>query len=69
MLILTRRIGECLKIGSDITVTIINVKGLQVRIVSAHRRTFLFTAKRLRAGSSAKKAARNDGSPKRESCL
>jgi carbon storage regulator len=32
MLILTRRIGESLKIGSDITVTVITVKGQQVRI-------------------------------------
>ena len=32
MLILTRRIGESVKIESDITVTIINVKGDQVRI-------------------------------------
>jgi carbon storage regulator CsrA len=32
MLILTRRIGESLKIGSDITVTVITVKSNQVRI-------------------------------------
>jgi carbon storage regulator len=32
MPVLTRRIGESLKIGTDITVTIINVKGAQVRI-------------------------------------
>jgi carbon storage regulator len=32
MLILTRRIGESLKIGSDITVTVISMKGNQVRI-------------------------------------
>jgi carbon storage regulator len=32
MLILSRRIGESLKIGSDITVMIISVKGRQVRI-------------------------------------
>ena len=32
MLVLTRRIGESLKIGTNITVTIINVKGAQVRI-------------------------------------
>lgn len=40
MLILSRRIGESLKIGSDITVMIISVKGNQVRIgVSAPRDT------------------------------
>lgn len=44
MLILTRRIGETLKIGDEIDVTILSVKGNQVRIgvnapskVSVHR--------------------------------
>jgi carbon storage regulator len=44
MLILTRRVGETLMIGDDITVTILGVKGNQVRIginapkdVSVHR--------------------------------
>ena len=32
MLILTRRIGESLKIGSDVTVTVMATKGSQVRI-------------------------------------
>jgi len=32
MLILTRRIGEALKIGDDVDVTILGVKGNQVRI-------------------------------------
>jgi carbon storage regulator len=32
MLILTRRIGESLKIGPDITVVVMGVKGAQVRI-------------------------------------
>ncbi len=32
MLILTRRIGETLMIGDDITVTILGVKGNQVRV-------------------------------------
>jgi len=44
MLILTRRVGESLMVGDDITVTVLGVKGNQVRIgvnaprdVSVHR--------------------------------
>ena len=32
MLILTRRIGETLMIGDDVTVTVLGVKGNQVRV-------------------------------------
>jgi carbon storage regulator len=32
MLILTRRIGETVMIGQDITVTVVEVKGTQVRL-------------------------------------
>jgi carbon storage regulator len=32
MLILTRRIGESLKIGADITVEVVGINGQQVRI-------------------------------------
>ena len=32
MLILTRKVGETLKIGHEITVTVLTVKGNQVRI-------------------------------------
>lgn len=44
MLILTRRVGETLMIGDDVTVTVLGVKGNQVRVgvsapkeVSVHR--------------------------------
>lgn len=44
MLILTRRVGETLVIGDDVTITVLEVKGSQVRIginapksVSIHR--------------------------------
>lgn len=32
MLILTRRVGETLKVGNDVDVTVLGVKGNQVRI-------------------------------------
>jgi carbon storage regulator len=32
MLILTRRLGETIKIGDEITVTVLDVKGNQVRL-------------------------------------
>jgi carbon storage regulator len=44
MLILTRRVGETVVIGNDVTVTVLGIKGNQVRIgvkapksVSVHR--------------------------------
>jgi len=32
MLIVTRRIGECIRIGEDVAVTVLRVKGNQVRL-------------------------------------
>jgi carbon storage regulator len=32
MLILTRRVGETLMIGNDVTVTVVGVQGTQVRL-------------------------------------
>ena len=40
MLVLTRRIGESLKIGDDITLTILGVGNMQVRVgIAAPRET------------------------------
>lgn len=57
MLVLTRRIGESLKIGTNVTVTIINVKGAQVRIgviapktIPVHREEVARRIDRERAG-------------------
>ena len=54
MLILTRRLGESVKIGDEVTVTVLGVKGSQVRLgfaapkhVSVHREEIY---ERMRAG-------------------
>lgn len=53
MLILTRRIGEVLRIGDDVSITILGVKGNQVRIgidapkdVAVHREEIYHRIKR-----------------------
>lgn len=61
MLILTRRIGEVLRIGDDVSITILGVKGNQVRIgidapkdVAVHREEIYQRIKREEApGQSA----------------
>ena len=61
MLILTRRIGETLMIGEEVTVTVLGVKGNQVRIgvnapkdVAVHREEIFERIKREEhAGASA----------------
>lgn len=59
MLILTRRVGETLMIGDDVTVTVLGVKGNQVRIgvnapkhVSVHREEIYERIKKEQAGES-----------------
>ena len=59
MLILTRRVGETVMIGDDITVTVLGVKGNQVRIgvnaprnVAVHREEIFERIKREEAGEA-----------------
>ena len=57
MLILTRRVGETVMIGNDVTVTVLGVKGNQVRIgvnaprdVAVHREEIYERIKREEQG-------------------
>lgn len=59
MLILTRRVGETLKIGDDVSLTVLGIKGNQVRIgieapehVTVHREE---VARRLQDGEEPRK--------------
>ncbi|MBY8965998.1 carbon storage regulator CsrA [Algiphilus sp.] len=59
MLILTRRVGETLQIGDEVSVTVLSIKGNQVRIginapedVTIHRQEI---AERLRDGEAPRK--------------
>jgi len=61
MLILTRRISESVIIGDDVKVTVLGVKGNQVRLgidapksVSVHREEIYDRIQREKAGGSAK---------------
>jgi carbon storage regulator len=58
MLILTRRIGETLMVGDEVTVTVLGVKGNQVRIgvnapkdVAVHREEIYQRIQKERSGS------------------
>ena len=60
MLILTRRVGESLMIGDEVTVTVLGVKGNQVRVgvnapkeVAVHREEIYERIRRERSGESA----------------
>ena len=59
MLILTRRVGETLMIGDEVTVTVLGVKGNQVRIgvnapkeVAVHREEIYERIKREQEGAA-----------------
>lgn len=59
MLILTRRVGETVMIGNDVTVTVLGVKGNQVRVginapknVAVHREEIFERIKREQQGES-----------------
>ena len=64
MLILTRRVGETVMIGSDVTVTVLGVKGNQVRVgvnaprdVAVHREEIF---ERIKSGRAAGDGATAD---------
>ena len=65
MLILTRRVGETVMIGDEVTITVLGVKGNQVRVginapksVAVHREEIYERIKREQEGNSD-----NDGEP------
>ena len=65
MLILTRRVGETVMIGNDVTVTVLGVKGNQVRVginapktIAVHREEIYERIKREQEGNGD-----NDGEP------
>lgn len=71
MLILTRRVGESVVIGEDVTVTVLGVKGNQVRIginapknVAVHREEIF---ERIKSGQGASSAAADEPASPRES--
>ena len=64
MLILTRRVGETLMVGDEVTVTVLGVKGNQVRIgvnapkdVAVHREEIYDRIKREKEGETSQGGA------------
>ncbi len=69
MLILTRRVGETLMIGDEVTVTVLGVKGNQVRIgvnapkdVAVHREEIYERIKREQQGDNHSDPSSSNGS-------
>ncbi|HOI54919.1 MAG TPA: carbon storage regulator CsrA [Phycisphaerae bacterium] len=69
MLVMSRTVGEKVKIGQDITVLVIGVKGDKVRLgieapdgVAVHREEIFQALQRQKSGPSVK----DDGTPPRE---
>ena len=54
MLILTRRVGEAVMIGDEVTVTVLRVKGNQVRLGVTRRKPSRFSVRRSSIASSAR---------------
>lgn len=68
MLILTRRVGETVMIGNDVTVTVLGVKGNQVRVginapknVAVHREEIFERIKREQQGGESDGNVEPDG--------
>ncbi len=68
MLILTRRVGETVMIGEDVTVTVLGVKGNQVRVgvnaprdVAVHREEIFERIKREEQDGEARPARGGNG--------
>ena len=57
MLILTRRVGETIMVGDDIKVTVLDVRGAQVRIGVAAPRDMRVDREEIRARIQDEKAA------------
>ena len=73
MLILTRRVGESVVIGEDVTVTVLGVKGNQVRIginapkhVAVHREEIFERIKSGRGNEGGNSSADDQNSSPRE---
>jgi len=71
MLILTRRVGETVMIGNDVTVTVLGVKGNQVRIginapktVAVHREEIYERIKREQQGQQGQQGESEADEPK-----